>query len=459
MDDLDMQSESLGWAVAGMRLYRWDGAAWSPVEMAGPVAALDVLGTAAGWAVGKAAYRWDGTAWSLAVSSGPAEVPMALAVRSATEAWGVGQGGITWQWDGVTWREKLAPSPRRLQAVVEDETGEEAWAVGEGGDIWHWHHPAWRQMASPVTDRLTGVDMVSAADAWAVGENGSLLHWDGADWAAMPSPTAGDLHDLSFVASDHGWAVASSHEPPWRSFILRWDGSQWQEVFATEAVELMSIHMRTPTDGYAAGSALQPGPGILHWDGNSWLPFADPRIDPGGEAPIVVAAGASDVWLGTNGEGIYHWDGHGWQTYGEPRDVTALAVGPESAWGWAAAADEGLSRIWRWDGTAWVADTAPQLFALQISDFSRRWAVGGEGPGGVILSRAPEGWTERLVPLRGSHLTSVSMVSSTDGWAVGPDPGAAADPDRMPGVMLRWDGRQWYQAARPEPGAEAVDML
>ncbi len=76
----------------------------------------------------------------------------------------------------------------------------------------------------------------------------------------------------------------------------------------------------------------------------------------------------------------------------------------------------------------------------------------------VILVHDGDQWAEQLVSLDSAQLTSIRLISAADGWAVGTDIESGAGLDEVSGVMLRWDGSEWHQAAPPPLAAEAVDM-
>ena len=103
----------------------------------------------------------------------------------------------------------------------------------------------------------------------------------------------------------------------------------------------------------------------------------------------------------------------------------------------------------------------PGVFSLELNDVSMvnssdGWAVGGEGwlPGKTLHWDGIQ-WTERpnpaAVPLR-----SVSMISATDGWAVG---GMMSQYECF-GVIIHWNGVGWTEMA-PSAGCGlyAVDAV
>ena len=92
------------------------------------------------------------------------------------------------------------------------------------------------------------------------------------------------------------------------------------------------------------------------------------------------------------------------------------------------------------------------------------WAVGDDSgviPGQPIMFRwnSPlagqwNDWTPSAPPGGGANLNSVYMISSTDGWAVGDDPGTGQP------IMFRWNGSAWvdWSGTAPNIGANLMSV-
>ena len=95
--------------------------------------------------------------------------------------------------------------------------------------------------------------------------------------------------------------------------------------------------------------------------------------------------------------------------------------------GWAV----GGTTMLHWNGATWTQSPAAScsLSAVSMVSASDGWAVGD-----CILHWDGTTWIRVFNP-SWFALTSVAMVSSSDGWAVGPG-----------GVFLHWDGRAWANA-------------
>jgi hypothetical protein len=246
--------------------------------------------------------------------------------------------------------------------------------------------------------------MFSRNDGWAVGADteppfdGSLLRWNGIEWksVSMPSPPwPVYMKDISVPNGTSAWLAggiivctpAPGCNPSYAlGTISHWNGSAWSST-SIQDVSLSSISMISDTDGWAVGTEIvQPGlqlrSSILHWDGSTWSAAEHPQIEyAGGSVQYILeevsARNASTAWSAVSHQNLFlRWDGTTWsQVYSPVNGVPAIAVNSsEDAWTVGAYGDIG-----HWDGSHWN------------------------------LAVSPVGVT----------LTSVSMVSPYEGWAVG----------------------------------------
>ncbi|MCA8963681.1 MAG: hypothetical protein H6838_13725 [Planctomycetes bacterium] len=206
--------------------WRWDGAAWSELQVAGPPArahAASCTTPSGAWVFGGGTgvnsfvylgdtWRWDGTAWSQLAATGPsprANSSMAFDVaRSVAVLFGgydTTVHGDTWTFDGVSWLQRspaTSPPPRFGHSMAYDPTT--GFVVLFGGldanlqpltDTWVWDGTSWSQR-SPVSSPtntgycsmqfdllrqrpvlLTGPPQGGAASAW---------EFDGLTWTPIP---------------------------------------------------------------------------------------------------------------------------------------------------------------------------------------------------------------------------------------------------------------------------------
>jgi hypothetical protein len=297
---LAMAGPSLGWAsgftMANANapfeplLAAWNGDRWRTVPLSlGKIAGARLDGLAASsatdaWAVGSVSpdsdssqplfLHWDGRQWARVQG---AAVPgfgyvalLGVAVRSATDAWAVGEA-------------QSATKPV-VRPVIE-----------------HWNGRRWLLMANPPVPSMTALDGVTVAadgEAWAVGTpfvdtgRGVILHWTGHAWVTASAPETGGsvlLDGVTAVSPGNVWAVgtASADGGPYLPYALHWNGRRWAVVTVPhpgEGNESWGFESVTSTghgDLVAVGSAGSATVGrALYgtWNGRGWSLSTGPHI-------------------------------------------------------------------------------------------------------------------------------------------------------------------------------------
>lgn len=142
-------------------------------------------------------------------------------------------------------------------------------------------------------------------------------------------------------------------------------------------------------------------------------------------------------WAVGRGGVILRWDGHTWSQVENvfigdirPSLLSVSVISPTEAW---AVTLNGL--ILRWNGSTWAEVEHPNVGGLRsitMVSATDGWAVGGFEPFAFILHWNGQTW-QITYQMREVRLTSVTMASPTDGWAVG--------------YHIRWDGRVWVDGA------------
>jgi hypothetical protein len=289
-------------ASSGPVTAHWNGEAWTavPVPAApGPqvrheLSAVDATASGDVWAVGSArtgagpttpgtsaalALRFDGRAWAVVPTPAPRAGVTALndvdllssaagwAVGAATEDDGV-ERPLILRWQADRWTDVPAPRISAELTSVHATSDRDVWAVGsrllDGGTrtglVLHWDGVAWREAPVPVaaagdSQRLAAVAASSATDVWAVGRGCPTnelrpclpLALRLVDGAWRPVPTSGDgteFVDLLPFAADDLWAVgyATVLAQGETDHAEHWDGQR----FTTEE--------RLPVPGPATGN-------------------------------------------------------------------------------------------------------------------------------------------------------------------------------------------------------------
>jgi hypothetical protein len=182
---------------------------------------------------------------------------------------------------------------------------------------------------------------------------------------------------------DSMWAVDTGGR------LLAYGGVSWQFVWGGALPALNSVF------GLAGQSTLFFVGASSQYYQVQGLNVSDLSQGDGVENLAVWAAGADQVWIGSNGFGrpIAAYSGSSWKSYG-PADLGSV----QAIWGPAA-------------NDAWAVDNA-----------------------GMIIHWNGTDWTKASSSAT-SSLTSIHGSGSTDVWTVGPR------------TMLHWDGTRWSEIA------------
>jgi hypothetical protein len=315
-----------------------------------------------------------------------------------------------------------------------------------------------RVVSSPspgtASNGLNAVSAVSASDAWAVGGSlatGSLFqtlieHSDGTQWTTVQSAnnTGEDLlFGVAAINSNDAWAVGY-----WRTdatavrqpLVEHWNGTVWTIIsFLTTGGgdnALLSVTAASSTDVWAVGywrssNTLPRNPLAGHWDGHTWTIQTAPTQGTGSNVFYSVASMSGAIWA----VGYWRTD----DTSGTRHPLLEL-----------------------WNGTAWVAGSAPfqgtgdsVLYAVAAISAGDFWAVGYQEatPGAVVQNltyhySGPAGSTGPWVYVPSPNASAaldnlfigVGATSSGDVWAVG-EYGSNTAP--FQGVAVQWNGTAW----------------
>ena len=242
---------------------------------------------------------------------------------------------------------------------------------------------------------------VSPTEGWAVGYaepcatnllsscTPRLKHYLQGAWSAVPLAFPGWLTTISMLSPRDGWAGG------YDGLLLHYDGVTWQHQALAQRVSLLHLQMLSDTDGWAVGSTnTSNGTGVWYYDGQTWTQ----------EGPRSMRLQGTQYDL----------------------TIQALAmVSPTEGWA------TGML-VQQQSGTH---PTAPQRYggAVVLHDLAGRWS---------LAARIPDG-----------NLTTLSMTSATEGWAMGntegtqpatPTPAVKETP-----LLLHYTQGHWKQVANP----------
>lgn len=247
----------------------------------------------------------------------------------------------------------------------------------------------------PCHNDLNAITFVSGTDGWAVGDGGILLRWDGSTWSKFTSPTTARLAGVVITSPTDGWIVGGYGDTQ----ILRWDGSQLAVHAAPDGSGLTSVAAVSPTDIWAVGFYGQ----IVHWDGVQWSDITSPTSS---SLRSISMVSATDGWAVGDGGTLLHWASGAWSTVTSP--------------------------------------TTEPLYSISMASTSMGFAVSWWG---TMLRWNGKHWSVYTQDTGLNGITFVTLLSPTDGWALGQDANAN-------GTLTHWDGVSWHDI-----GMNVYDIL
>ena len=474
ISSIAMVDNSEGWVVGNYgQIFSYDGENWksvaSPTEES--LKSVTMLNSDFGWAVGLEGIiiQWDGSEWKVIENQQGENIElMSVTALSETDAWAVGASGKILHWDGDSWINVESPTEETLISIAMISTND-GWSVGRKGTIIHWDGDRWESIQSPTTKELFSVSMISSTDGWIGGEE--LLHWDGESWNRVDTTTDVQISKIVMTSPTNGLAVSGYT-------LLRWDGKKWSEIISEESVDdfillsdtvgwgvdfneikklssdklwvseispnnknFRAIQMLSSNHGYALGGGRCD---LYQFDGRRWDELYIPEKPYGCDSFILGSLSMIDYDNGwaVGGYGlIIHWDGTKMTEYPSPASKALSKVKMLSNQdGWIVG-DGGT--ILRWDSSKWnqyPSPTSGKLWDIDIIDENNIWAVGED-----IIHWDGNQWNLEWAGGGGFlRLTSIDMISSSDGWAVG---GSSFPPYEA--LILHWDGIQWIEVPSP----------
>ncbi|MFI5912070.1 RNA polymerase sigma factor [Dactylosporangium sp. NPDC051541] len=270
-----------------------------------------------------------------------------IAATGPDDVWVVGATGtrsLLMHFDGHAWRTYPSPNPGTASNVVRavaTRSRTDAWAVGQGDDgrytfALHWDGSAWTEHPLPA-GIVDWTVLLTATDVWLLGyqhetkvrSDAAVLRWTGTGWTelSVPSPANGlNLlraavavgSEVLAVGGDYGGdpLLAHGNGPTWTNTV--WPAPPGVPVVLHDIAATAADDLWVAGDRQVAGRWL---PFASHWDGTRWTTAALPDIGPGTIESVLTLA-HDDVWLlGTagrewvHGEGrslALHWDGRAW---------------------------------------------------------------------------------------------------------------------------------------------------
>ncbi len=356
--------------------------------------------------------------------------------------------------------------------------------------------PASRRGAShhtPLGDVLRGLGAIACIAAliavtFALFSSRVHVGHSGKTYTGVPaytfSGTVGSIASISMVSPTDGWALAQTLKTPKGArpakevTLYHYLDGKWFPVYVPISQDFSStgangnggpggfngtISMDSPTDGWAEAANFNRVTVLLHYTGGTWHEVLNPGAYVGG----IQALSPHSVWA------------MGW-----PKNETIPcpgAVNPGTA-----CMPSGVSLL-RFDGTSWRPQSFPAsigigsggsiLFYHMTSD-SSGWALAqigtepssGNGTTYAILLDNGSTWSVLSTYTIGelTNLTSFSMASDTDGWALGQRivADASGSTTNVPAkqVLYHYANGHWSEVSLPISGGtwttlDSITML
>lgn len=411
-NDVYGASSSSVFAVSDTAIFRFDGSRWFVESTTPNASAVWASSATDAWAVSSDGFVLHRTAtgWSnITPEAGLAYY--GVWGSSANDVWVVGSyfngtafEGIAFRWNGTSWSSRITVSTTFGLNAVWGTSANDVWAVGDSCTVMRWNGTTWSPTTLPTGvcsgSWLTDVSGSSSSDVWLLKSN-DLIHWNGVSWTLANlgfSPRA-----VRAVSGTDAWVSGYSSSAS-SGLVSRWNGSTWTSVSMPAGTgDLRGIWGNASGDAWAVGS----GGTMIHRVGGTFEDAARLFVDPPYAGQTAISgSGPANVMIST-AQGIFRWNGLAWAAVsgGLPSLSTALpgtidVVDSNTAF----VQVNGTSYdVYRWNGTSW---SSTGLNATQ-------------------------------------YVSDISMLSATDGWAVGSKYGGGA------GSIYRWNGTSWSSVANP----------
>jgi hypothetical protein len=345
----------------------------------------------------------------------------AVAGRSASDVWAVGDRGTALHFDGNAWSRRETGSSAVLRAIV--PLAGAVWAVGDGATVLRWDGRRWTKVPVPTGVNLHGIASLGANGLSVVGARGTFLRYDGVRWTKEARPRLGRLRTVLELAPGNAWAASEGGR------VLHFDGRSWTSMVAPgprsglPAYGLLAAWAQAPDDVWFAGRDL------LHWDGRAFA-----ALDLTGEA--IWGAGARDVWVVGQGGYVRRFDGEGWTYAPRPTENALFGVwgsGPDDVW---VVGEQGT--LLHHNGHAWSggATEAPLTAGAIWGHGSERWSFSGPVASTYGAPRSRRSLAGRTEEVEGAPwLAAVYGLAADDLWGVGGY-----------GDAHHWNGQTWTHA-------------
>jgi hypothetical protein len=283
------------------------------------------------------------------------------------------------------------------------------------------HRPVRRRGVTALAPAAAILVVVLLAAALFSGHFGGL----GAGGSSLLFGSQTELTSISMISSTEGWAVGytqSSVDDPGgiQGLMLHYLHGVWSPVPINVNGYLYNVSMVSATEGWADGAYAGSQPLLLHYDGKTWK-----RVKGLPQLGHIQMLSATDGWATGYGNYLWHYDGNHWTRQTSPASLISDASLDTNTL---------LTMTSAVDG--WLVDNGPNNSSAVFLHYSHgHWQV-----------------SQRI---EGAQIGSISMASSTDGWAMGgiskvpTVPQDAVSPTPLKPLLLHYTHGKWVQVKSP----------
>jgi hypothetical protein len=250
-----------------------------------------------------------------------------------------------------------------------------------------------------------------------------------------------EVTSISMVSPSEGWAVGYSDpsvDGPGgiQGLVLHYLHGVWTPVPINVNGYLNDVSMVSATDGWADGVTAGSRPLLFHYDGKTWK-----QVKGLPQLGLIQMLSATDGWATGGGDFLWHYDGSTWTKQPLPATLTRYA------------------------------SLSPYIELLTMTSAVDGWVVvneynnsSGQSDSAVLLHYSYGQWqvSQRI---EGARIASISMASSTDGWAMGSTSSVpvtqcpCASPAKPQPLLLHFTHGKWIQVKSVVTGTTQVAVV
>ena len=288
-------------------LYRFDGTAWSQLELKTMEVASSLLALPSGelWTGGSDLYRVSAPALPTRVNARPQEAIYSLSGASADTLWAAGFQGTILRRSGAAWEPIRSDVTSSLYGIY-SPSADVAWAIGfdaMGSTLLRCTNRGCQPAEKPVAGlEYTAIHGVADDTFWIVGKNGLLK-----SWTPKTNSLVDEVTDLAKGATlNHVFALDAQHVYAVGEqglVLVRGDTTWTTDTSApTGRQNLQAVWASSAEDVWVAGT----NGFVARFSGKTWI-----TLSSGVSETISAIRGlsSSDVWAVTLQGTVLHFDG------------------------------------------------------------------------------------------------------------------------------------------------------